>query len=74
MKDWILNGGALLKVGELKKDECPYLELLYSSLITCMKGLSSELQSHNIHLNIESGFEGKGEFGSLLKDEWETLQ
>ena len=24
-------------------------------------------------IHIESGFEGKGEFGSLLKDEWDQL-
>ena len=38
-----------------------------------MKGLSSELQSYNVHFNIESGFEGEGEFGSLLKEEWNRL-
>ena len=62
-KDWMLNGGALLKAGELKEGECPCLKP--STFITCTQGFSSELQSHSAHFNIESGFEGKGEFGKL---------
>ena len=71
MKDWILNGGALVKVGTLQTDECECYKP--STFIACMKGLASELNVHNIHFNIESGFEGKGEFGSLLKEEWARL-
>ena len=38
-----------------------------------MKGLSTELASFNIHFNVETGFERNGEFGSLLKEEWDRL-
>ena len=53
MKDWKLNGDALRKAGELKEDECPFLEP--SAFVACMKALSSEMQDCNIHFNVESG-------------------
>ena len=36
VKDWTMNLDALLKVGEFKKDECPYLKSY--TFITHMKG------------------------------------
>ena len=41
MKDWMLNGDALRKVGELKEDECPFLKP--STFVTWMKDLSVKL-------------------------------
>ena len=66
MKDWVLSGKALLKVGELQKHECPRSKP--PVLNACVAGSSLELRACSTHFNAESGFEGKDEFGSLLKE------
>ena len=65
MKDRILKGDALKKVN-WDGDVCPYLKP--STFITHIKGLASELASHNNNFNIETGFEGQGAFGNLVKE------
>ena len=57
MKDWTLNGDTLLKFTRLKKYECTCTKP--STFIARIKGLSSELQAHNTHFNVESGLKIK---------------
>jgi len=52
MKDWIMNGDALLKKRDREVDDCPYLKA--SSFITYMKGLSTELASYTSMLRQDS--------------------